>query len=66
MDILQRNYPEPCCETKVCEPMTIPERLFARKRSLELELKEINEALDTLEKHPQVTEVLHALSKIRG
>jgi hypothetical protein len=66
MDILQRNYLEPCCDTKVCEPVTIPERLFARKRALELDLKEINEALEVLEKNPQVTEVLHALSKVRG
>lgn len=67
MDILRQQYPEPCCETKpIYREETIPERLFDQKRKLELELKDVNAALEVLEKNPQVTEVLHALSKVRG
>ena len=43
---------------------TISERLNQKKRRLEKELEEVNKTIKLFEVHPEVTEVLNALSKI--
>jgi hypothetical protein len=63
MDLITND---PCCETKVCESNDIPSRLIGRKRALERELTEVNAAIEAMEKHPNVAEVLTLVSKAIG
>jgi len=45
---------------------TIADKLNSRKRRLEIELSETNAALDSLQKHPEVAEVLTLVGKAIG
>jgi len=44
---------------------TVKERLIERKNSPEGDLKDINNALEALEKNPEITRVLGLISKVR-
>ncbi len=45
---------------------TINDRLYSKKRRLELELKEVDEALEALNANPEIARVLTLVSKAVG
>ncbi len=57
-----------CEPSQVCEveSQNIVERLASRKKRLEFELGQVNEALKDLEENPQIAKVLVSVSKIIG
>lgn len=57
-----------CCETKqACDvATTINDRLATKKRRLEQELAETNEALDALNKNPEVARLLTLVGRSLG
>lgn len=51
-----------CCEVET----TLTMRLINKKKRLELELSETNEALEALESHPDICKVLTLVGKAIG
>lgn len=54
-----------CCESlKQCEvENAVSDRLLNRKKRLELQLSEVNEALDALQKNPEIQRVLDLVAR---
>lgn len=65
MDIVSRgeNYPLASQGMPFRNP-TITERLKTKKEILEANLAEVNEALEALEKNPEVSRVIDLISKV--
>lgn len=45
-------------------PRTLPERLRDEKAALEQRLSQVNEAIEALEKNPEIEKILHLISKV--
>lgn len=46
------------------QPRTKLERLRDMKKQIEAKLKEVNEAIEALEKNPELTEILNKLERV--
>ena len=59
------DYPEKLSTASVIS-YSITERLENRKKNLENDLEQINQALDALKKHPETQAVLDMLAKVNA
>jgi chaperonin cofactor prefoldin len=60
------NLEPDCCPQPAMsiQPASIVDTMKLRKTVLESQLKEVNEALEALESNPEVTKILHLVSKV--
>jgi hypothetical protein len=49
---------------QLARPMTLRERLDFNKKELEERLKDVNEAIDALDSHPDILKALEAVQKV--
>lgn len=62
MDIIPMSD-QACC--KQVEPETCIKMLNARKATLELRLKEVNDAIEFIEKNPEFVDFIDRFNKVR-
>lgn len=56
-------YPQTQCEGSIESRPTITARLTGEKKQIEERLAKINEALELMEKNPEIAQVLDALGR---
>jgi len=52
--------------TKSCRPMSLTERLTSRQERLSSELREVNAALASLQKNPEIATALDNITRVFG
>lgn len=67
MDEFMKSYdgPSALSPQMAIQPPSPLERLKQQKQALEQHLSNINAAIDALEQHPEVSQVLEVLAKVR-
>lgn len=51
---------------RAVESPSYVERLYQRRLEMQSELSKVNEAIEALEKHPEIEKVIHAITRVQG